>query len=511
MKPFLCAILLSGFLSVFAQSVTQSDISMSIDSSSSKNYWVYAPSNLSAAVKTNGKLPVLVWGNGGCSPHSQGYQAMFRHFVHHGYVVVALADTKVTLLDAVNWISEESVTDKSPYFGKLNLFRMAAAGHSCGGAQAMAAAYDPRIGTIIVCNAGMGNMQMAGADTHSLRRLHKPILYLIGGPEDIAYQNALIDFDRINHVPVAMVNYPVGHGGAFHEPKGGVLGQVALQWLDWQLKKEEEASRYFLDKHYRDSVYPGGDYQSKLLSAKELTIVNGERNIYGLLNKPQDNGQKQGIVIVSHGFNGTHHFGRNYFEAFNQLGYQCYTFDFPCGSIHSQSDNNTLEMSVIDEKNDLKAIVRYFMNQPDIDPNRIVLLGESQGGLVSALAGAEMAKHISKLILVYPALCIPDNWNTRYKETTSIPDTTYLWNVPMGKRFFMELRDMNVYKTIPAFKKPVLIIQGDKDPIVSIKDSQRAVDNYKQASLYVIKGAGHGFKPQELSEAIQQMTDFLAE
>ena len=53
------------------------------------------------------------------------------------------------------------------------------------------------------------------------------------------------------------------------------------------------------------------------------------------------------------------------------------------------------------------------VSNKDIDKKRIVLIGESQGGLVSALAAAERKRQISSLILIYPALCIPDNINDR--------------------------------------------------------------------------------------------------
>jgi pimeloyl-ACP methyl ester carboxylesterase len=246
--------------------------------------------------------------------------------------------------------------------------------------------------------------------------------------------------------------------------------------------------------------------------AKEdtLWIRNGERHLYGVLSRPTHAKGKMPVAIIAHGFNGTHHFGRNYFDALNKLGYQVYTFDFACGSVNSRSDNNTMEMSILDEQSDLEAIVRYFKHQPDVDASRIVLIGESQGGLVSALTAASMPKDISHTILIFPALCIPDNWNARYPNLSDIPDTTRLWNVPMGRRFFTEIRDMDVFEHIGKYKRPVLIVQGDKDPVVSMEDSERAVKIYKDARLHVIPGAGHGFKPHEFAESIDQIIQFLS-
>ncbi len=242
---------------------------------------------------------------------------------------------------------------------------------------------------------------------------------------------------------------------------------------------------------------------------KEMWIENGNRRIYGEFYRPQNGEGKMPVAIIAHGFNGSHYHGRNYFKTFGELGFQCYTFDFPCGSVNNRSDNNTMEMSILDEQSDLSAIVKYFKKHPDVDASRIVLIGESQGGLVASLVASAMPKNISELILIFPALCIPDNWNKHYPEVSDIPEVTTLWDVKMGRRFFLEIRNLDPFKKMKKFKKPVLIVQGDKDPIVSMEDSRRAIDLYKDAHLHVIKGAGHGFKPEEFAESMEQIKSFL--
>lgn len=242
---------------------------------------------------------------------------------------------------------------------------------------------------------------------------------------------------------------------------------------------------------------------------EELWIGNGDRHIYGVLNRPNDDMPRHPVAIIAHGFNGTHHFGRNYFKPLSELGYMCYTFDFPCGSLNSQSDSNTMQMSILDEQRDLEAIVRYFKLRQDADTTGIVLIGESQGGLVSALAASNMAEDVSQLVLVFPALCIPDNWNKRYPRLEDIPDTTRLWDVPMGRRFFEEVHSLRPFEIIGRYQKPVLIVQGDADKIVSMEDSRRAIKLYCDARLHIIKGAGHGFKPDELQESFRVIKAFL--
>ena len=248
-----------------------------------------------------------------------------------------------------------------------------------------------------------------------------------------------------------------------------------------------------------------------LANGDEYVIKNGERTLYGVLSKPPYQGKRQGIVILAHGFAGTHHFGYRYFDALNALGYQAYTFDFPYGSPFSTLEKNTMNMSVLDQQADLEAVVEHFRKQEQVDPKKIVVLGESQGGLVAALTAASIGKKISKLVLVYPAFCIPYHWRAKYPNLSDIQDTTRLWRVPMGRRYFEEIHSMDAFESAKKYKKPVLIVHGDADQVVPLADSERVVKMYKNARLHVIPGAGHGFNDEQFAKMIGWLNEFLSE
>ena len=238
-----------------------------------------------------------------------------------------------------------------------------------------------------------------------------------------------------------------------------------------------------------------------------ITLKNG-KNVYGIISTPHSAG-KHGVAIVSHGFNGTHQFGKDYFKTLNALGYAVYTFDFPCGSIYSRSDSNTMNMSVTDEKETLKEIVAYFRKQTDVDKRKIVLIGESQGGLVSALAASELKSKVSNLVLIYPALCIPDNWNERYPREEDIPEVSEIWGVKLGKKYMMDIRPMKPFEIIGNYKGNVLIVHGTDDKVVPLDYSKRAQKSYKHATLKIIEKAGHGFNPEQRVLSNQFVRDFL--
>ena len=110
---------------------------------------------------------------------------------------------------------------------------------------------DPRITTTVICNSGIlgnpgsGMPGMPALTKDQLAKIHTPTLYLLGGEKDIAYQNGMDDFNRINHVPVFVANMDVGHGGTYGQPHGGEFAKVATAWFQWQLKNDKEAAKMF--------------------------------------------------------------------------------------------------------------------------------------------------------------------------------------------------------------------------------------------------------------------------
>jgi hypothetical protein len=67
----------------------------------------------------------------------------------------------------------------------------------------------------------------------------------LGGERDIAYNNGMDDFRRINQVPVFAGNLNVGHGGTYARKHGGDFAIVATAWFQWQLKGDRQAAKMF--------------------------------------------------------------------------------------------------------------------------------------------------------------------------------------------------------------------------------------------------------------------------
>lgn len=228
---------------------------------------IYRPKSL-ASVKR--KLPVLLWGNGGCRGDGASARLFLEEMASHGFLVIAPGkilsgpgtpmpaddkdmgkSSKADVLAGLDLA--EKANEAGVYKGRIDLARVAVAGTSCGGLQALQTAADKRIKAVIGLHTGFFNDDRApntgeATSKEQLKALHTPVLYILGGPRDIAYENGMDDLMRIDHVPVVVASHPVGHLGTFNQTNGGSEAQVSLNWLNWQLYGDGKAGAQFIGK-----------------------------------------------------------------------------------------------------------------------------------------------------------------------------------------------------------------------------------------------------------------------
>lgn len=241
-----------------------------------------------------------------------------------------------------------------------------------------------------------------------------------------------------------------------------------------------------------------------------LRVKRGKKSIYGKIFLPKSEKKKKfPAIIYSHGFGGSYEYGVDYAKALAKKGYAVYCFDFCGGGPDSRSSGSILDMSIFTEQKDLEAVIKSLKQKKYVDEKNIFLFGTSQGGAVSAITAAKHQKEIRGLILFYPAFVLVDNAKAEFKSVEEIPDKYYLMWMEVGKTYFKDLLDYDIYEDIKAYKKEVLIVHGDADGIVPLSYSRKAVKVYSSAALKVIKGAGHGFSGADNDKAIKYILSYL--
>ena len=246
------------------------------------------------------------------------------------------------------------------------------------------------------------------------------------------------------------------------------------------------------------------------IKAQELCVGEEGSRIYGRLWLPEGKEGKLPTVICSHGMHSSHRNTEyNIGKALAMAGFAVYCFDFRGGSAHSKSQGDPADMSVFTEQNDLNLVMDEIRKLPVVDTENLFLMGESQGGFVSAITAEQRPEEIKAMVLYYPAFCIPEDARNRYPNIEAIPEKTGEKANMMGKAYHEKLSDYDVYEHLAGFEKPVLIIHGDKDDGVKLHYSERAASVFPDAQLKVLEGQGHGFNPAGVEAAARMTYDFI--
>lgn len=229
-------------------------------------------------------------------------------------------------------------------------------------------------------------------------------------------------------------------------------------------------------------------------------------------------GGRRPAVILCHGFMGRHQDMLPYAQAFAAWGYAAFAFDFCGGGLRSASDGRTTEMTVSTEKQNLLAVMDAVLARDDVDPKRLYLLGGSQGGLVTALAAAERPAQVAALMMLFPALCIPDHAKRgalmmAAYDPENPPEIIHCGPMPLGRCYHDDIVKLDPYAVMTAYAGPVLILHGTDDRVVPIAYSERAAETYghDNCQLIPIAGADHGFTQEENHVALHCIKLFLEE
>jgi dienelactone hydrolase len=201
------------------------------------------------------KYPIFVWGEGGCSLNGLSNSAAMGEIASHGYFVIAdgtpngsnsrsmntsdIAGMGKPLLAYVAWAVAENDKPCSAYYQSLDTTKIASNGFSCGGLMAEGTAGDPRITTW-----GLNSSGLFSADQAFYKTVHTPVLIVLGGSGDIAYDNGERDYTNLAAlgIPIMLFSKALGHGGDLFSSHGGDFTKIDLAWLNWQLKGDTTAT-----------------------------------------------------------------------------------------------------------------------------------------------------------------------------------------------------------------------------------------------------------------------------
>lgn len=166
------------------------------------------------------------------------------------------------------------------------------------------------------------------------------------------------------------------------------------------------------------------------------------------------------------------------------------------GKTYIASDNGFNRMNSV---KDIGALLDWIAKQPELDKDRIMIMGGSYGGFMTLATAYEYADRIRASVDVVGI----SDFNTFLKNTEEYRRDLRRAEYgderdPKMSAFFTKIAPLN---NTDKIKKPMFIIQGTNDPRVPVTEAIQMRDKLKAQGNTVwyleAKNEGHGFRKKE--------------
>lgn len=251
---------------------------------------------------------------------------------------------------------------------------------------------------------------------------------------------------------------------------------------------------------------------------KEVTFADSKGNkILGTISIPE---QAVSVVIISHGFSSSKE-SRVYVELqneLNKLGIGTLRYDYyGHGQLYCKGAKYTVTRDITLTKcvDSLKAAISFVRSKGDYN---IGLLGSSFGGLISFIA-ASQDSNIQALALKSPVTEPIEFWKQRlgderiekWKQEGIMHYDEHGENFELNYDFWKDLLTYDAFRMAKNIACPVLIVHGENDAVVPIRQSQELA-KIVNTEVNVVEGANHDYAdPVQYSEMKRLIADFFVD
>ena len=239
---------------------------------------------------------------------------------------------------------------------------------------------------------------------------------------------------------------------------------------------------------------------------EKITVLDHGIRLVGILERAAV--EPGSLVIVLHGFTSskdrTHTIAAC--EAMREAGFATLRFDlYGHGESGGEFRAHTLDKWI----SNTLAMIDYAEGLDFV--TEIWLSGHSQGGLTAALAAGKEPERVKGLILRAPAFMIPrcaregNMLGVRF-DPDRIPEAfPTIKGLTLEAGYVCSAQAIHVEDAIDAFSGPVLLLHGEADDVVPLRDVAAAAERYRTCRLELIPGETHHFDraPERMKAVIR--------
>ncbi|MEZ5004715.1 MAG: hypothetical protein R2730_16920 [Chitinophagales bacterium] len=228
-------------------------------------------------------------------------------------------------------------------------------------------------------------------------------------------------------------------------------------------------------------------------------------------------GRPKPLIIFCHGFKGFKDWGHFNLiaKSFAEAGFVFCKFNFSYngGTEEQVIDFPDLEAfghnNISTELNDLGVLIdswqkkNQFIPDTEVDRKNLTIIGHSRGGGVSILKAAEDARvkqlitlaSIGQIGRLFDNVTFLENW--KQTGVIYVPNGRTLQQMPMYYQYYedyIEHQDrLDIAKAAASISIPWLIVHGDDDPVVLVKEAKKLHDLNGKSELFLVEKGDHTF------------------
>lgn len=146
------------------------------------------------------------------------------------------------------------------------------------------------------------------------------------------------------------------------------------------------------------------------------------------------------------------------------------------------------------EVNDVRGAIQFLAQQPGVDPQRIGLVGHSQGGATAILAAKDISA-VKAVVTISTFTSLQDNLNSMARNVIGLPPFPFVemvvfWGEQITGLDLGQIRPIDAISAIAP--RPVLIVHGDQDAWVPVDNAYKLYAAARPPKdLLIVPGATH--------------------
>lgn len=275
----------------------------------------------------------------------------------------------------------------------------------------------------------------------------------------------------------------------------------------------------------------------KIIKEKNIIISNPEtRNFLADAFYPESE-NKLPLVIFAHGYKGYKDWGAwdLMAEKIAEAGFYFVKFNFSHNGTTVENPTHFADLEAFGENNfskelsDYSVVISHFFTQPEVDSDKITIIGHSRGGGISTIHAFEDARVKALVVLAsvshfgyrFPSGDRLHEWESNGVMFTENKRTNQ--QMPHYYQFFEDYKaneeSFNIQYASQHMEKPTLVVKAGSDETVKDNEAELLHEWNKDSELVVIENASHTFgarepwtentMPSDLEKATASIINFL--